>query len=668
MNLNKKIFNIKFFNFLLIFLISFSIFNIDINQAQAASSWQVVGSENFLADAGPSTYRALAFDSSDTLYIAMLDWGGSYYGATVMKYDGSSWSIVGSREFSTGGVDYVSIAFDSSDTPYVAFQDDDQSNKTTVMKYDGSSWVVVGSAGFSAGLAQDITLSIDSTDTPYVAYTDNVNSNKATVMKYDGSSWVVVGSAGFSAGWSQGIDLDINSSDELYVIYSDGGNSYRATVMKYDGSSWSTVGSAGFSGTADVYSTTIAIDSSDTPYSCFSDGDNSYYMTCMEYDGSSWSTIGSAGFSGVEVDYASIKIDSSDNIYTAYSDASNIYDANVMKYNGSSWERVGTANFSTDEADYQSLAFDSSDTPYIGFLGWSGPIVMSFSASSSSSSSTYKSKYSFVTNSNTTINNGEATTDNNEVELLLEGSSIQDYIISENKDFNGAKWEKFECDLYAPVKLGENGLFINPMTLKYSLSDTEGEKNIYIKYRSSAKNVTNVIEDSIIYKKDVDNDNDNESDEEDFNSNKPLEDKTFVRTLDNPTIYFIDGEHKKPVPNEQIFFTYNNNWDSVKWINKEDLNEYKLGDYLLPKPNTVLIKITSNKKTYLITETEGGLPAIRWISSEKVAESIYGGDWKDYVIDIPPTMFVNFKKLSPLRAFENIDISQMKKREELKEI
>ena len=54
----------------------------------------------------------------------------------------------------------------------------------TVMKYNGTSWDNVGPAGFSAGQADDPSLAIDNTGTPFVAFKDTTNSYQVTVMKY----------------------------------------------------------------------------------------------------------------------------------------------------------------------------------------------------------------------------------------------------------------------------------------------------------------------------------------------------------------------------------------------------------------------------------------------------------------------------------------------------
>jgi hypothetical protein len=107
--------------------------------------------------------------------------------ATVMKYNGSNWVIVGNPDFSLGGAGYLSLVFNpATGEPYVAYVDEGHSNKATVMKFDGNNWVNVGNAGFSAGEAHWTSLAFSPTNgQPFVAYEDDANSWKSTVMKYD---------------------------------------------------------------------------------------------------------------------------------------------------------------------------------------------------------------------------------------------------------------------------------------------------------------------------------------------------------------------------------------------------------------------------------------------------------------------------------------------------
>jgi hypothetical protein len=151
------------------------------------SSWVSVGSEFFSGDGtNNKIFPTLVFDSNDVPYVAFSD--GDYgEKATLMKYNGSSWVNVGSPGFSAGAVanyNNLGLAFDSNDNLYLAFIDYANSQKATVMKYDGASWTISGTAGISGGSVSNIGFFVDPSDVPYIAFDDNANSGKTTVMKY----------------------------------------------------------------------------------------------------------------------------------------------------------------------------------------------------------------------------------------------------------------------------------------------------------------------------------------------------------------------------------------------------------------------------------------------------------------------------------------------------
>ena len=74
---------------------------------------------------------------------------------------------------------FTSFAIHSLGTPYLACADEGNSGKATVMKFTGGSWQLVGIAVFSAGGAAFTSLAINPFDTLYVAYKDSVNGIKA---------------------------------------------------------------------------------------------------------------------------------------------------------------------------------------------------------------------------------------------------------------------------------------------------------------------------------------------------------------------------------------------------------------------------------------------------------------------------------------------------------
>ena len=113
-------------------------------------------------------------------------------GATVQKYNGTSWELVGNVGFSAGDLNDLSLAIDVNGSPYVAYQDLANSSKLTVQKFNGSSWELVGSAGFTAGPADNLSFAIDDNGTPYVTYQDGADNNKLVARKFNGSAWEIV--------------------------------------------------------------------------------------------------------------------------------------------------------------------------------------------------------------------------------------------------------------------------------------------------------------------------------------------------------------------------------------------------------------------------------------------------------------------------------------------
>ena len=357
--------SICFIGILLIFLIgSYFLSNKYIEAAE--TDWVVVGTAGF-SEGGPH-YISVAIDSNRTPYVAFKDIGfAAANKATVMKFNGKSWELVGNRGFSTGGAPQISIVFDSNDTPYVAYMDEGITTNATVMKYDKSSWVPVGAGIVSEGEVGPVSIAMYN-DIPYVAYQDATLDNKITVKKFDGNSWVNIGLPNVSVGNAQWPSIAIDSNSAPYVVYRDDNDNNNITVRKYNGTEWINVGSRSFSTGAIDYPS-IAIDSNDTPYVAF----NNQVMegmegkaTVMKYTGAGmtgWELIGNAGFSTGKASslYSGIEIaiDSNDIPYVAYPDEGNGGKPTVMKYDGSSWVPVGTGILSEGRTFFVSLVFNN---------------------------------------------------------------------------------------------------------------------------------------------------------------------------------------------------------------------------------------------------------------------------------------------------------------------
>ena len=104
-----------------------------------------------------------------------------------MKYDGSSWNLVGARAFTSGQVWYQQILV-SGGQPVVGFSNVANGNKLSVMKFDGSGWNFVGDESVSPDQIVNLCMALDG-DSIYAAFGDLMLCDKLTVMKYDGVSW-----------------------------------------------------------------------------------------------------------------------------------------------------------------------------------------------------------------------------------------------------------------------------------------------------------------------------------------------------------------------------------------------------------------------------------------------------------------------------------------------
>jgi hypothetical protein len=231
------------------------------------TGWQSLGLPVF---AGTAFEVALAINASNVPFVAIRD---STSALTVMSYSGT-WTSVGSTVATAAS--YISLAFDNTGLPWVGYADGTFGNNATVMRFDGATWTVVGPGigSASTGAAAWTSLVIDKKDmpnTPYLACMDTGYGSLLTVKRYLSSAgaWVNVGSPGFSLNQPSSVSLALTRGGVPYVGYQDGATG-GATVMTFSGTGWSAAGSPGFS-PGQAQSTSLALDSLGALYVAFMD-------------------------------------------------------------------------------------------------------------------------------------------------------------------------------------------------------------------------------------------------------------------------------------------------------------------------------------------------------------------------------------------------------------
>jgi hypothetical protein len=338
----------------------------------ASTGWTVVGKAGF--SAGQTAWTSIAIDSSDMLYVAYEDFscpasinsetnGGK---ATVMKFNGSSWSTLGSSGFSSGKAVNTCIKLDNYNNPYIVYSDASLGGSAIAKEYVGGNWVTVGSGGFTPGPAGYESLSLDNSGNIYVGYCDESipNTNCASLQMYAGSVWTQI----YGAGWpvlyngslaytnydvSQFISIAVNRNGTVYIAYYD--LNYGVTLLSnINLTSWNYAGWDSESTTPGSISLSIDPVSS-TPYIAYSD--ESFYssaisnwvltnsLVVLSYTASGCNPVGNYDFSpGVSSSVSLIATNGTP--YVAFADMSAGNHISVMYYNGSIWTYLGSSGFS----------------------------------------------------------------------------------------------------------------------------------------------------------------------------------------------------------------------------------------------------------------------------------------------------------------------------------
>ena len=242
------------------------------------NSWSCVGPQRFTPGNHPSSGESgsLAVNPiTGAPYVAFYTGTGDML--SVMTYTSGAWSYLGgSAYFTPSSAPYYSLAVHpTTGDLYVAFGDGGLLRNpmvyggATVMTFDGTSWSIVGSRNFSPGKAGSMALHLHPiTGAPYLFFQDEyafgVGGTQwtGTVMTFDGDAWSVVGWRGFTTLGSRGTFSNPNlwidpTTGNLYVAYTDGGFfTSPMSAMTFDGYAWSYLGSPGVTGTTTTLGST----------------------------------------------------------------------------------------------------------------------------------------------------------------------------------------------------------------------------------------------------------------------------------------------------------------------------------------------------------------------------------------------------------------------------
>jgi len=293
--------------------------------------------------------------------------------ASVRKYNGSTWGLVGSQAFSTGNVTTPCLAIRYDGVPYVAYMED--YTRAVVKYYNGTSWVNAGTPGFTTGVPYYLTIKFpDASEFPWVIYQDDQGATYKTSVKFfNGTGWVSAGPAGFSTGNIYYPDIAFDAGGTTYATYTDLALNQRAVVKTYNGTNWVDLGGTTISTDSVAYTSIQTIFA--TPYVAYIDYTSGKKVTVKKYDGANWVNVGTAGFTPNAARWLKFLIVA--NVpYIAYED---IYGkTGVMTFNGTSWVSIGGINVSPYDAHYPTIGVDGGGMPYVVYASAGGIFVKRF--------------------------------------------------------------------------------------------------------------------------------------------------------------------------------------------------------------------------------------------------------------------------------------------------
>lgn len=164
----------------------------------------------------------------------------------------------------------------------------------------------------------------------------------------------------------------------------------------------------------------------------------------------------------------------------------------------------------------------------------------------------------------------------------------------------------------------------------------------------------------------VDEDEVSEDDADSEEQESSLHDGHYIKGSSWSTVYYVDGSVRRPFLDTQTYFTYADSFDDVVEVSDAVLADYTIGSPMLPRANTVLIKIQSVNNVYALGE-DNGSAVLRWISTEELAVALYGSSWSNYVIDVPVTAWSHFVMGEDVESSSDlsVDMGEMLERAEL---
>lgn len=137
----------------------------------------------------------------------------------------------------------------------------------------------------------------------------------------------------------------------------------------------------------------------------------------------------------------------------------------------------------------------------------------------------------------------------------------------------------------------------------------------------------------------------------------PINEGSLVKSAISSAVYYVDGNGMRHVFTTLHIYRswYGDDFSSVVSVSAGTLAAMPLGKPVTFRPGQ-MIKLESDPKVYLVVEGHG----LRHISSEAVAEGLFGSTWNKQIIEESVTAFISYVMLDPITTSGQIDMNALK--------
>ncbi|NIP32440.1 hypothetical protein GWN26_11875 [Candidatus Saccharibacteria bacterium] len=124
-----------------------------------------------------------------------------------------------------------------------------------------------------------------------------------------------------------------------------------------------------------------------------------------------------------------------------------------------------------------------------------------------------------------------------------------------------------------------------------------------------------------------------------------LQSGTLIKGESFTTVYYFGADGKRYVfPNSKTYFTWFDDFNTVITITDSELGAILIGGNVIYKPNSRLVKITTDPKTYWV----GNYGKLHHVTTETIAKNLFGTEWNKRIDDVPDAFFTNYSLGEPI--------------------